>query len=317
MKKNYFISAGFLLLTACSAKVSAPSGFLPPPSGGDDPQNAYSDQELSGTVFNKEWKGKMALVRTFGSSGSELSLEIYQEKAGDICKTSFTNSPSISVVIPANYEVKEYRLDISSGTPFVFSGATNELKNVIADSGSLKINAITDSGFTAQIVAKAVDHEGITSEVNGKIDVIDCRKQINFNVWDEFVGFGYLIEFNGKAVNNLSLQTAYNSRAFYDRSQRAYVRYLNLPLINYVSGSSTSEFSFGPLEGLGITKLIKDQNGKTLSYSYHGPITADGRDVTLNLDMTVVTSGKTVHVTYTLEVPKHINKVTNSFKYTR
>lgn len=314
MKRMYVIPLCILFLGACSANITGTAGESPDWA---KPQSPYLDQELSGKIFGQNWKGKTALLRPFGGSADQLSLEVYQDMSGSTCKTPFTSTPYASVVLPANYETREYNLDISSGTPLVFSGASNTSKNVFADSARLKINEISETGFNASLAAKAIEDDGTVSEINGRIQVLDCRKQVDFSVWEEFAGWFYLTELDGKAANRQNINARMYNNSFYDRNKKSYIRHFEIPLIFSASGNITGSYSFGPLENFGSTKLEKTSNGKVLTYSYHGPITYEGTDITLNLDMTVTSVGSTLQVAYTLEVPKHITKKTHTFKLTK
>ena len=72
-------------------------------------------------------------------------------------------------------------------------------------------------------------------------------------------------------------------------------------------------YSFGPIEGRGVTTLTEGQDVKVYTYKYDGPITLEGVDIEMHLDMNVMQEGRNLYVTYTLSVPGHITATTRNF----
>ncbi|WP_413287723.1 hypothetical protein [Bdellovibrio sp. HCB337] len=317
MKTMSLFTAGIAmtLMTACSPSVKV-DGSSPNSAFGTWPD--YTDQNVSGQVFGKEWKATTAVVKSFGQSGSEVSLEFYAETVTDACKSvSSTTKPTASVVIPAAYSQTEYRADMSApggGNPLMFSSFENGGRNVMAEKTKVRINNITATGFNVSVFAKGTESDGTVSEINGKLDVVDCKKAVDFSVWDEFANWWDLVSFDGAAVTRRTAIVEYNSSDIFSRSSNKYIKTLMFPLYRSVSSNSDMSTDLGPMQGLGSTTLTESGTVKTLTYSYHGPVTYKGVDVTLNLDMTVVKNGNRVTVDYTLEIPSHITKTAHKFE---
>lgn len=300
-----------LTLSACSVTGSSTEDNNP---FGNKPTPEFSEQALSGKVFGADWKAKVAVIKPFGNDGKEVSLDVLSDSPAVPCKAVYSSNPYATVVIPANYAVGDYSLNLGEGNPLVFTGFAGSVKNVIADAGRLRISTIADSGFLAYLYAKGTEGDGTVSEINGKIQVIDCRKVVDFSVWDEFLGWHDLVELDGKSLSPLSGSGRIENSNFYSRTRSAYVRSAVIPLYYSASSSgSSASYNLGALEGLGSTSVSEINGVKTINYSFHGPITFKGLDITMNLDMTVVRSGSTVKVSYTLEVPGQITKTSHSF----
>lgn len=300
-----------LALSACSVTSSSTDDNNP---FGNKPTPAFSEQALAGKIFGADWNAKVAVIKPFGNEGREVSLDILSDSPAVPCKAIYSGNPYATVVIPANYAAGDYSLNLGEGNPLVFTGFTGGAKNVIADAGRLRITTIDSSGFLAYLYAKGTEGDGTVSEINGKIQVVDCRKAVDFSVWDEFLGWHDLIELDGKSLSSLSGSGRIETSNFYSRSRSAYVRAAILPLYHSASSSgSSASYNLGALEGLGST-TVTDINGvKTINYKFYGPITFKGQDITMNLDMTVARSGSTVKVNYTLEVPGQLAKTSHSF----
>ncbi|MBC7740917.1 MAG: hypothetical protein H7061_01890 [Bdellovibrionaceae bacterium] len=136
--------------------------------------------------------------------------------------------------------------------------------------------------------------------------------------WDELKNWYTLTHFDGTAVEH---RTATVERdhdySFYNALTSQYVNTLVFPLYSAVYVGTDSAYTFGPMEHLGTSKITTLNGVKTYAYSYHGPIRASGRNVTLNLDLTVVQEGLKYSVSYTLEVPGIITKTWHQYVMTR
>lgn len=304
------ISSLLLMTTACSVSKSNndPVPDSNKPQGGSN----YAARAASGKVFGQNWEAKSASVEPSSSDPDRLILRLRPDVPAKICGAAFPNTPYIEVNIPADYAVGDYTASVTSGFPVLFQQPGPNPTVLVADDAQYRINAIDAGGFDLSIYAIGRAEDGV-SEVNGQVKVTDCRKVVDFSVWDEFVGWFSLVEFNGQSINQTVTITR-STRNFYDRATSRWVTSIDFPLIFSASGNSTGSYEFGPLDGLGQTSLTTTNGNKTITYSYHGPIHSNGIDIQLNLDMTLKQEGSVWLITYTLEVPKHINKTTHSFK---
>lgn len=297
-----------LLLQACQAKLGSEADGLTP-FGKKTP---YANEPLQGNLLGKGWRSVTAVVRPFSGGTNQLNLYIYGESKSSVCGPDTTSRlPLVSAVIPANYQAREYDLDLTTGTPVVISEGSN---NVIADVGRLSITEINEIGFNGFFYTKGYSSDGTISEINGQLKVVDCRKVVDFSVWSTFERSYDLVELDGVAVGPMMAFVRAANNSYYDRASSRYVRAFEFPLFYSVNGSSTASFTFGPMEGLGKTTVNQAGDVKTLTYSYQGPIYYRGTDITLNLDMKVVADTRFTMVSYTLEIPGHIGKSTHTFK---
>ena len=316
MKAYGYFSLAVLVvaLAACSKGNNSSS------DGGDqrvqsDGWTAYSDSALSGKVFGQDWSATNAILRPFGTDKKEISVEFYSDSVASVCKNFQARKPYASVTIPADYTTTEYRMDLNTGSgggnPLVFSSPSDG-QNLIADKTKIRVNALNATGFEASVYAQGTDEKG-TSEINGKIQVTDCSKVVDFSAWDELSGWFNLTSFDGKSVTPRTSIIQYDTQRFYDRASSRYVKTLAFTLYEWVGDNSDSGYNFGPMEGLGQSSITEQNGQKTFTYSYHGAINFRGQDITLNLDLTAVKSGNTITVTYTIEVPNNVKKTTHSF----
>ncbi|MGZ3805937.1 MAG: hypothetical protein ACXWRE_16680 [Pseudobdellovibrionaceae bacterium] len=306
------------LVTACSPHVSLDSL----PFGGNPNLKSwpeYSEQQLSGKVFGQDWKAMTAIARPLNDK--EIGLEFYPDVNSKACTSSLMSSkPYATVVIPAAYTATEYVADMSapgSGNPMVFSVLSASAQNVVAEKTKVRINSISGEGFNASVFAKGTDVDGSVSEINGKIDVKDCAKGVDFSVWDELLGWYTLGSFDGMSVATQTAILDYDSSDFYNDTSKSYLKALTIPLYYSVGQGSSAHYNFGPLDGLGTTSIREENGIKTYKYSYHGPVKFKGMDITMNLDLTVAKYGNKLDVTYTLEVPSYITITTHSFTLTK
>lgn len=273
----------------------------------------YADGPLSGKIFGEDWTAQAAVVRPFGTGGNQVSLELYAAGASSLCSRPFTSAPFASVVLPADYQAQEYRADITSGTPLVFTSTNAVSKNVLADTAKVKITSVQATGFEAFIYAKATEADGTISEINGKIQVSDCRKVADFSVWDEFAGWYSLVSLDGRNVTSLTSIIQYDTSHFYDTTAKKYVRTLSFPLYFAANGNSSGQYAFGPMEGLGSTTVSEVDGVKTLRYVYNGPINFRGTNIILNFDLQVTKSADQVAVTYKVDIPDDPPSASHSF----
>lgn len=319
MKQTVKFFAGTLALafvTACSPKASdfVPTGVFGVPNTKGWPE--YAEQDLSGKVFAEDWKAVTAIARPSTNGGT--SLEFYPETKASACTTSLMSSkPYATVSIPSAYSVTEYVLDTTNmdggGNPLVFSVLNGEAKNIMAEKTKVRINAITATGFNVSVYALGKDVDGTVSEVNGKIDVVDCSKVADFSVWDELVAWHQLTHFDGVAVRERTYIVEYMNRAYYDRKAGKYLKSLDMPLLYSVGANSEASYNMGPVSALGTTTVQTVNGVKTLKYSYNGPATFQGVDIQMILNVTAVKNDRVWTVTYSIEVPGHIKATTHSF----
>lgn len=326
MFNKMFMASLFLMAALTSACTKSSSGNEGG-SGSTAPQGAsgqnwpaYAEQELSGKVFGQDWKALSAVARPSIGNAAEMTVEIYSEKLADACASqTFSQKPYASVVIPSQYAEQEYVADMTnlgagqSGNPLVFTSLEGNSKNVMADKTKLQILAINSSGFQMSLYASGQEADGALSEINGKISVIDCARAIDFKEWEALAGWYSLKSFDGAAQDGRTSTIEIDPDSFFDRATQKWVPTAVFPLYESVSTNFDMKYDFGPMKNLGQTTMVKNQNDTVYTYSYSGPIYADGYDVTLNLEMTVKKTANTLEVQYTLEVPSHIKKTTHSF----
>jgi hypothetical protein len=311
MKKFFLVPACLVLLGLAACEVT--SSTDPNTPQGDDFTPPYSVFDLSGKIFGQNWKSQVAIIRPSTLDKTKVYLEVYSTAMASPCQTAFTSAPYATVSIPSDYQAKEYAFNWNTGTLLTFSAITDVSKNLIADSSKLKITTVNATGFDGYLYAKGVESNGTVSEINGKMQVIDCRKQVNFAVWDEFARYYDLVEFDGQVVGPFTANGAFNSSSFYSRQLSKYMRSFILPLFYGVGSGTTASYSVGPIEGLGTTTTDEYNGVKTITYRYYGPINYKNADITMYLDMKVVSTFSNVKVQYTLEVPNQISKTTHSF----
>lgn len=313
MKNNtLFLSAilSFSMLSAC-VKTSDISdlGYFKP----SEKWAAYKASALSGTVFNQIWTSTTALVKPISGNPNEVSLEFYSEDTPVSCtSSSIPKKPYATIVLPAEYQAIEYVADMqnmSGGNPLVFTSFAGSSKNEIADQTKLWIQSIDANGFKASLYAK-----GLTSEVNGTVSVKDCRKAVDFSVWDNLVGWYKIIELDGVTKTSTTAIIDYDKNyLFYDSAAKKYIKTLIFPLFTSVGSSSSSTVNFGPMDGYGTTKLSESGGKTTLTYSFHGKITYRGTPTQIELDMEVVKQNDRLNISYTFEVPGEVNKTSHRF----
>lgn len=320
MFKVITTAAALTLMTACSASVDSPQNLFPDIGNSSKSWPAYSEQALAGNVFGKKWNAITAVAKKINDK--EISLEFYPESKAKACTTAYTNTmPYATVVIPAAYTTTEYAADLlnpgGTGNPLVFTEVNGAPKNLAAEKTKVRVNSISASGLNVSVYATGLDLDGYQSEINGQINVVDCAKAVDFSVWDELKGWYNLTSFDGASVYQRTAIVEYDSSRFYSRSGQRYLKALTFPLYYSVGQNSDASYNFGPIDGVGVT-TVKTENGMTTyKYSYSGPMTFKGMDITMTLDLTVVKSGNTVDVSYTLEVPGNVTKTTHKFSMTK
>jgi hypothetical protein len=295
--------AAITLTTACNVKME--DLLKEPPVGQLWP--AYAVNPLSGNVFGSPWTAVTAVARQ-AADPNTLALSIYAEPVSSMCQpTSVIKKPVATMMIPKAYAAQEYAMDTTrsmSGNPLVFQTPGISRREVTAQKTKLNIQTLTDSGFEGALYAQATETDGTISEINGRISVTDCTKVADFSVWDELVGNYRLVAFDGQPQNGRSSNIAFDTNnSFYDKATQQYVKTLIFPLYYNVSNGRSESYAVGPMRSLGISKLNIQGNTKTLGYSYHGPVTYDGTDIVLNLELRAVRVENRLDIVYTLEIP--------------
>lgn len=301
------------LVAGCSSKKSQPVPSRPPSAGWP----TYSKSVVSGKVFGQAWRATVAVIRPFQGDSKLVSLDLYAAANGDVCQNSMSSDrPMASVALPANLTKTEYVADMNqpgSGNPMMFIDM-NTAKNLMAEKTKVKVNQISETGLNVSIYAFAKDTDGSVSEINGVIDVLDCSKSADFSVWSELEGWYDLKSLDGQSVDNTHtaiFQMA--EQTFFDRANNRWVKTLVFPLYDYVGQNTSSNYEFGPMQGLGASTFKDNGTQKIYTYKYKGPIYTDGFDVTLDLAITAVKTDSDIEVTYTLEVPGQVKRTTHSF----
>lgn len=309
-------------ISACSKSKDSESSSAPSPSPSSlQAPNwpAYQNSTLSGQVFGKEWKVMSALARTSIHNPEEKTIEFYSEQMPDACKKkAFSAKPYATVVIPKNYVTGESFADMASGSmtgnPLVFIHLEQTSKNIMAEKTKIQITEVKSDGFMVKVYAQAIESNGTISEINGQTYVLDCEKSVDFSVWEDLAGWYDLKTFDGVSKKpRTAVIEVDDHHLFYDRASQRYVSTVVFPLFSSVSENSAVSFNFGPMQGLGST-IVQRQNGfQVLKYSYHGPLTYEGMDITLNLDLQATRKNQELHVQYTLEIPGHVKAESHSF----
>jgi hypothetical protein len=185
MKKILLLPLSVILLSACM-RSSVLDPLIPKPEGKtDDGWKEYAETPLAGRLFARDWTAKRAIAKAFFSEDSnELMVKIYADELGETCESlGSSKQPYATVVIPKNYTTAEYKTETSSGsghhTPVVFTLTESSSENIISDKSKIRIETIGTDRFTASIFAVGVEENGIISEINGRIEVIDCTKVMN------------------------------------------------------------------------------------------------------------------------------------------
>lgn len=306
--------ASTLLMIGCgSKKLGSPTLGKPATAGWP----AYSKSTAAGKVFGKSWKGSSAVLRPFQSDNKQVSLDIYAQTNGDVCKSAMaSDQPVASVVLPAALSKKEYVADMSqpgSGNPLMFIDMSSS-KNVMAEKTKVRVNQIHDWGLNVSVYAYGRDVDGSVSEINGVIDVTDCSKAVEFSAWEDLAGMYDLISFDGKAVSN-SRMAVFDMKndEFFDRVSDRWVRALMIPLYAHVGENSDSSYDFGVMQGLGNSTLKQSGDQQIYTYAYKGPIYTAGQDIKMDLSLKIVRKDREMQVEYTLEVEKYVKRTTHSF----
>lgn len=183
----------FLLMAACSAKVDSPMPLAPASPTNEDPTKpkdssnnnsdgfpSYKETSVDGQLYAENWVAKSAFVRKFGSEEKKAIIFLLPVSTENPCKYSFQNSDAtVSIVVPQIIEQTEYLFDYKSG-----SKTTNPaliyrqgLDQVSADITKMKIGKIEKNKFNLSIYVKAIDSKNRLSEINGTIEVTDCRNE--------------------------------------------------------------------------------------------------------------------------------------------
>jgi hypothetical protein len=297
----------------CGSKKAQPGPSQPASAGWP----TYSKSVVSGKIFGKAWKATVAVLRPFQGDNKLVSLDLYAQAGGDVCQNAMSSDqPMASVALPANLSKTEYVADMSqpgSGNPMMFIDMKTA-KNVMAEKTKIKVNQLSDSGLNVSVYAFGLDTDGSVSEINGRIDVLDCSKAVDFSVWSELEGWYDLKSLDGQtAPGTHTAVFQMTSQTFYDRANSRWVQTLVLPLYDFVGENSSSNYEFGVMEGLGVSTYKESGDQKIYTYKYKGPIYTDGEDITLDLSIQVVKTEADMQVTYTLEVPNHIKRTSHSF----
>ncbi|MBC7466094.1 MAG: hypothetical protein H7256_08880 [Bdellovibrio sp.] len=310
--------AGAIALSACSAKIT------------DDAKDkqikeeaakwpAFSDQSLAGKIFGKSWSAASAVARVSSLDSSNIIISLYAESVANSCSVSaYSSKPYATVSIPAAYTVTEYRVDLYDTTAgYKNALAFNETtilgaNTYVADRSRVSVASIDETGFQAYIWAttsQSISAENV-SEINGQIHVSDCRKAVAFSEWTSLTGNYQLQTFDGATqdMRPITLQEDTQSK-FYDNASSSYIDAMPFPLYY----SAYNQYNFGPMEGLGVSKVSTTATSKILQYSYNGPINYSNKDITLILDMTVTKQAQYLYVEYTLEVPGLVTKTSHKF----
>lgn len=190
-----------------------------------------------------------------------------------------------------------------------------QTKFVPAEKTKLSVQTITEFGFDGALYA-ADQSSGLTSEINGRVSVTDCTKAADFGVWDELVGNYRLISFDGRNQDGRASRVAFDySEKFRNPDTKEALRTLLLPL--YSNPAENTMFQFGPMKGLGISRLNIQGTTKTLTYSHHGPVlmmlpsSSTPSLITLNLEVRAIKSESSLDLSYTIEIPGQVPLTTH------
>ncbi len=180
----------FFIIAACSAKVDSTTPLVPVPSKEDsksskDSSNNSSDgipsfkeTLVDGQLYGETWVAKSAFVRKFGTEEKKAIIFLVPISVENPCEHAFQNiDASVSIVIPYFQDQTDYLYDTKSGSnttnpALIYRPGQNQ---VLADITKLKIGRIEKNRFDLSIYVKAVESNNRISEINGKINVIDCR----------------------------------------------------------------------------------------------------------------------------------------------
>lgn len=319
MPKVEFLSIMIVsvLISACSAKLNKDDDKVKEQGDG---WPAYSEQPLSGNVLGQSWTVKTAVARLVGVNNDQISVDLYSENVLNACTNMVLPSkPYASIILPKNYSLTEYRADLLSRSsevknPLVFSSQGVVSKNVVATRTKLRITDITENGFAALVYANSDLFEGHISEINGGVYVADCTKVAAYSVWNDLKGNYQLYSYDGapQDLRSLSIKEDVQNK-FYDNTTESYLNAMVFPLLYSVSPNSELSYSFGPIEGLGLSKVSSTAISKTYKYSYNGPLNYGNTDITLILDLTATLENSYLYVTYTIEIPGHAAKTSHQF----
>ena len=139
------------------------------------------------------------------------------------------------------------------------------------------------------------------------------QAKVEFKAWKELIGNYRLTQFNGQSVTTHYTEIEQSLTSFYDRTEKKYLDSVIFPLYANVGTGSDLSYSFGPIDGKGTTTFIKGENANIYTYKFDGPVTLQGVDIEMHLDMNVIKEGTNLYVTYTLAVPGHITAITRNF----
>jgi hypothetical protein len=298
------------LVAGCNLKLENPK---------DDPNVAadYVQSGLAGSVFGSPWTAVTAAVRSLPGTTDEIALEVFAEPMANVClHTSFATKSSVSLILPKSYATGEYVYQLGSSTtghPLAFRSAGAINKELIADLTKLRIDSLTETGFEAELFAHGAD-QGVVSQINGHISVVDCAKVADFSVWNELVGTYRLASLDGQTQDGRASVIELDGQGqFYDRASKQYLQTMLFPLYKNINGSVTEKFNFGPMNGLGLSHVTTANGSTTFTYSYNGPVTYLGRPILLYLDLRVVKTDARLDVAYTLEIPHEVSSTTHQF----
>lgn len=310
MKKKIFTIVFFAFLVGACGKVDSDKIFKDTnqPLGGGE---KISSAPMQGKINGRTWASGRAYVRSIPSNNQKLSLHIYSEKEIATCSQDAFSQPSISIIIPSNYEVGIYSGDITSGNPIVFQYGSN---NLIADQAKYEISNIHDLGFSLGVRAQAIDQDDVRSEVDGKVDVVDCRKRNDFDSWNELSGSYYLYEFDGRSVASTYTNIDFDRTSFSSVDSHQNFKSLVFKLFAEVSDNYTHYYKFGPMEGIGKNSFTEMSGSKFWNYIYEGPINFRGQTIELKLKLQVEKSDREIFVYYSLDVPGYVNNIQHNFK---
>lgn len=296
------------LVAGCNLKLESPK--YDPTVGAD-----YVQSGLAGSVFGSPWTAVTAVVRSLPGKADEIALEAFAEPMVNVClNPSFATKSSVSLILPKSYAVGEYVFQLGSsptGHPLAFRSAGVVNKELVADLTKLRIDSVTETGFEADLFAHGAD-QGVVSQINGHISVVDCAKVADFSVWNELVGTYRLASLDGQTQDGRESVIELDRHGqFYDRASKQYLQTMLFPLYTNVSGSVTEKFNFGPINGLGLSHVTTANGSKTFTYAYNGPVTYLGRPILLYLDLRVVKTDARLDVAYTLKIPGEVPATTH------
>lgn len=157
---------------------------------------------------------------------------------------------------------------------------------------------------SAENIAQAIPRPNIPAEESKPTE----STQVDFKVWDELLGHYQLVELNGQKVSPRDCEVKATSSRVYDVSEKIYLDTVLFPLYSVVSSNYDLAYLFGPIKGKGISSRIEKDNLITYTYKFDGPVSIEGQNIELHLEMTVIKSDFNLFVSYTLSAPKFINE---------